>query len=292
MTESENEIETARRRRRGTPLVVLAFLVGIAGGVAFLYLYWSGGGNRLLGLTLAICLAGFGSVLVLYAQYMLRHELVAAPREELESSKEEREEFFESYSTTARSVQRRGLLKWMGAGAAGLFAAMFISLFRSLARTPPVEVLFGAVWKRGDRLLTEDGKVMTVDSLAQGGTVTVFPEHSIGSERSQTVLVRVDPALLQLPRDRADWAPGGYLAYSRVCTHAGCVVGLFEKNANLLLCPCHQSTFDVLRGAVPTGGPAARPLPQLPLYADSDGTLRAGGDLSSLPGPGFTGMPL
>lgn len=290
--ETEDDREVARRRKRGTPLVLLAFLAGIAGGVAFLYMYWTEGSNLLLGLMLAICLAGFGCVLILYAQYMLRHELVVASREELDSSAEDGKKFFESYSAATRKVQRRGLLKWMGAGAAGLFAVMFISLFRSLARTPPVEILFGAVWKRGDRLFTEDGKVVTVDSLAQGGTVTVFPEHSLGSEHAQTVVVRVDPALLQLPRDRANWAPQGYLAYSRVCTHAGCVVGLFEANANLLLCPCHQSTFDVLRGAVPTGGPAARALPQLPLYVDSDGTLRAAGELSSQPGPGFTGLPL
>ena len=83
----------------------------------------------------------------------------------------------------------------------------------------------------------------------------------------------------------------GYLAYSRVCTHAGCPVGLYQKQSHLLLCPCHQSSFDVLNGAEPTGGPAARPLPQLPLYADADGTLRAGGAFTAPPGPGFWGMP-
>ena len=67
-------------------------------------------------------------------------------------------------------------------------------------------------------------------------------------------------------------------------------MGEFEAEQSVLLCPCHQSTFDVLRAAAPTGGPAARPLPQLPLYADADGTLRAGGGFTAPPGPGFWGM--
>jgi ubiquinol-cytochrome c reductase iron-sulfur subunit len=81
------------------------------------------------------------------------------------------------------------------------------------------------------------------------------------------------------------------LAFSRICTHAGCPVGLYQSETHLLLCPCHQSTFNVLQSAVPTGGPATRSLPQLPLYVDSDGTLRASGGFSEPPGPGFWGMP-
>ncbi len=71
------------------------------------------------------------------------------------------------------------------------------------------------------------------------------------------------------------WAPAGYVAYSKVCTHLGCPVGLYEQQLELLVCPCHQSMFNVRNGAVPQFGPAPRPLPQLPLYFDSDGTLRA-----------------
>ena len=139
--------------------------------------------------------------------------------------------------------------------------------------------------------MTSDGKAATVDMLRPGSTVIVFPENSIGSEKAQTVLLRVEEALLQLPSDRSDWAPKGNLAFSRVCTHAGCVVGMYETTTHQLMCPCHQSTFDVLRAAEPSGGPAARALPQLPLYADADGVLRAGGGFSDIPGPGFWGMP-
>ena len=171
-----------------------------------------------------------------------------------------------------------------------MIAAIAISLFRSLGR-PPGPSLFTNVWKRGQRLMTLDGRPVNVTALEPGSTTVVFPEDSIGDEKAQTVVIRVNEQFLQLPKERANWAPMGYVAYSRVCTHAGCNVGLFEKTTNLLMCPCHQSTFDVLKAAQPTSGPAARRLPQLPLYADADGNLRARGGFSEPPGPGFWGMP-
>jgi ubiquinol-cytochrome c reductase iron-sulfur subunit len=90
-----------------------------------------------------------------------------------------------------------------------------------------------------------------------------------------------------LPGERAAWAPEGCVGYSKICTHAGCPVGLYRSEAHQLLCPCHQSTFDVLRGAVPVFGPAARPLPQLPMEVDADGYLVARGDFHEPVGPSF-----
>jgi len=76
-------------------------------------------------------------------------------------------------------------------------------------------------------------------------------------------------------KGRESWAPLGYVAYSKLCTHLGCPVGLYEQELQLLVCPCHQSMFNVNNGAVPQFGPAPRPLPQLPLYIDGQGFLRA-----------------
>jgi ubiquinol-cytochrome c reductase iron-sulfur subunit len=75
------------------------------------------------------------------------------------------------------------------------------------------------------------------------------------------------------------------VAYSRLCTHAGCAVALYRDRDQALFCPCHQATFDARRGATPTGGPASVPLPQLPIAVDADGYLVATGDLSMDPGP-------
>lgn len=277
------------RERWGTLFVVCSFVLGIAAGVSFLFMYWSGVGNLLLGGTLALFLAGFGLALVLYSHWLILQKEATEPRENLSSNRSERDDALEDYCAGVQDIKRRRLLKWMGAAGTGILGAMVISLMRSLGMSP-YPALFNTVWKRGQRLMTPEGKPVSVDSLQPGSAITVFPENSIGSERAQTVLIRVKEQLLQLPKDRASWAPMGYVAYSRVCTHAGCSVGLFESGTNLLLCPCHQSTFDVLRAAQPTGGPAARPLPQLPLYADGDGTLRAAEGFTAPPGPGFWGL--
>lgn len=284
------ELEPFSHEQIGTFLVFLAFLVGVAGGIGFLFLYWTRGSNLLLGCTLACFLAGFGAALVFWSHLLTIKKEIVEPRETLEPPRTERQGASEDFQMGANQIHRRGLLKWVVAGGMGIFGAMIVSLFRSLGSSPD-QSLYSTVWKRGQRLVSLEGKPMTVDALEAGATAIVFPEGSVGSEKAQTVLVRVDESRLRLPGDRSDWAPKGNLAFSRVCTHAGCPVGMYETTTHLLMCPCHQSTFDVLRGAEPTGGPAARALPQLPLYVDSEGVLRAGGGFSDIPGPGFWSMP-
>ncbi|MFP5237223.1 MAG: ubiquinol-cytochrome c reductase iron-sulfur subunit [Acidobacteriota bacterium] len=284
------ETERVEHEKVGTILVGCAFLVSAAGGISFLVAYWTGGSNWLLGSSLAVFLGGSGIMLVLWSHLLtLRHQVVMK-REQLNPPPQAREAAAEDFDIGEQQIHRRGLLKWMAAGAGALFASIFVTWFRSLGSSPD-PVLFSTVWKPGQRLMTQDGNPVSVNDLQPGNTVIVFPEGSIGSERAQTVLLRVHQDLLHLPSDRHGWAPMGNLAFSRVCTHAGCAVGMYETTTHLLMCPCHQSTFDVLRGAQPTGGPAARPLPQLPLYADEQGILRAAGGFSAPPGPGFWGMP-
>jgi ubiquinol-cytochrome c reductase iron-sulfur subunit len=78
---------------------------------------------------------------------------------------------------------------------------------------------------------------------------------------------------------------GELVAYSKICTHTGCPVGLLRTDDASLYCPCHQAQFDAARAAVPTFGPATRPLPQLPLGVDGRGYLIALGDFSQPVGP-------
>lgn len=279
----------ASHQQWGMVLVLSAFFAGVIAGLGFLFLYWTGGSNVLLGGTLALCLGGFGVSLVLYSHWLMAAREATEPREPHSSNESQREAVAEDFYAEP-DFYRRSVLKSIGVGAIGMMAAIIISFIRSLGR-PPGPSLFTTVWKRGQSLTTVDGTPVTVNALQPGNFMIVFPKDSIGDEKAQTVLVRVNEKALQLPADRADWAPMGYVAYSRVCTHAGCSVGMFESTTDQLMCPCHQSTFDVLRAAQPSGGPAARPLPQLPLYADADGTLRAGGGFSEPPGPGFWEMP-
>ena len=291
------ESEDVTHPRLGTLFASCTYAIAIAGGIGFLFVYWhydkthwDAGNTMLLGASLALLFGGAGAGLVLQARWLTRHEQVTEPREILPSPPEEREAAMEAFERE-HQVERRGLLIGAGIAVLGLFAAAFVSVLRSLARNAPGPSLYTTVWRRGQRLVTHDGKLITLDSLQVGSTAVVFPEDAIGDEKAQTVLVRVREEFLRLPEERSDWAPGGYLAYSRVCTHAGCPVGMYEATTDLLMCPCHQSTFDVLRGAEPTGGPAVRPLPQLPLYADENRCLRAAGGFSNPPGPGFWGMP-
>lgn len=92
---------------------------------------------------------------------------------------------------------------------------------------------------------------MRLDTLQIGGVLTVFPEGSVGAADAQTVLLRL------FETDIADGqeapTPAGYLAYSKLCTHAGCPVGLYQQQAHVLICPCHQAAFDVLADARPRG---------------------------------------
>ena len=128
---------------------------------------------------------------------------------------------------------------------------------------------------------------MRPDTLSVGGTITVFPEGAEQAGDAQVVLIRVAPGRNRPRRGRETWAPEGNVAYSKICTHVGCPVGLYQEDTHELVCPCHQSTFDVLDGARPRFGPATRPLPQLPLAVDGEGYLVAQSDFTEPVGPGF-----
>lgn len=282
-------MNTERRETWGLLLAQIASFIAVAGCIGFLIAYWFNPGNLLLGGSLALALGGLGATLVIWSRMLTVKREAIAPRESLLPPEQERNSAADAFTLGAQDICRRSMLRWISYSAAGMFALMAASLLRSLG-LPSYAGLNSRIWKRGQCLVTAEGKAVSADTIQPGNTLTVFPEDSIGDERSQTVLIRVDPALLKLPEEREHWAPNGILAYSRVCTHAGCTVGLYEKTSHLLLCPCHQSTFDVLRAARPNGGPAARALPQLPIYVDSDGTLRAGGGFSEPAGPGFWGM--
>ena len=119
------------------------------------------------------------------------------------------------------------------------------------------------------------------------GFITVFPSSDPQNANGPTLLIHVRPGQNQPRPGRDDWTVDDLIAYSKICTHAGCPVGLYQAQSGLLLCPCHQSTFEVADGAQPIFGPATRSLPQLPLGTDADGYLIATGDFSAPIGPGF-----
>jgi ubiquinol-cytochrome c reductase iron-sulfur subunit len=177
---------------------------------------------------------------------------------------------------------RRSFLSRAILAAAGLLGLGLLAPVTSLGPSPG-DTLRRTRWAPGIRLVDSDGQPVRAEQVAVGGVASIWPEDHIGHERSSVLLVR-----LQQPAREptvGDWVVDGVVAYSKVCTHAGCPVALYRERDNALFCPCHQSTFDPTRGAMPTFGPAARALPQLPLGVDADGYLVALGDFQAQVGP-------
>ena len=153
-------------------------------------------------------------------------------------------------------------------------------------------------WRRGRRLVDQNGRPIAAAAIRPSELFTAYPEHADPEEiGSPVVLVRLEQDQLHLPPERSGWAADGIVAYSKICTHAGCAVALYRTplfppvdEPPGLVCPCHYSTFDPETGGTVLYGPAGRPLPQLPLTIDRAGNLRAAGNFSGPVGPSWWGV--
>jgi ubiquinol-cytochrome c reductase iron-sulfur subunit len=193
---------------------------------------------------------------------------------------------------------RKRLLVLAGAGAGTALGAALLTPAASLGPVFDVSSLYRTPWRRGVRLVDQAGRALLADDVEEDTFYTAFPEHADREQMgAPIVVVRLKPAQLHLPGDRRDWAPDGILAYSKICTHAGCAIALYRKPTfaavepkPALICPCHYSTFDVGAGGDVLFGPAGRALPQLPLTIDGSGELRAAGNFSGPVGPSWWGV--
>jgi ubiquinol-cytochrome c reductase iron-sulfur subunit len=152
------------------------------------------------------------------------------------------------------------------------------------------------MWTAGTRLARDpDGTPIKAADVTIGSVFHVIPEglneleHHMLEEKAKAVvlLIRMDPRDLNIQPGREDWSFDGIIAYSKICTHVGCPVALYEQQTHHLLCPCHQSTFDVANGAKVVFGPAKRPLPQLPIAVDDEGYIIAQSDFHEPVGPSY-----
>ncbi len=277
--------------RRASLVVAIAFGASTVAALGLFVVYIAGGQPQVEGALLFVALAGIGAGLMVWAtRLMTGIGQVTQSRRYAPPPQEEKEAAAEAMSGGVEEMSRRRLLFRLLLGAAGALGLAAIFPIRSLGRAPGAS-LFRTEWRTGLRLVDVDGNLVTRDTLEVDSFTTVFPEDAVGSGDSQAVLIRVPSGSLQLPADRLAGAPDGYVAYSKICTHAGCALGLYLAQVYQLRCPCHQSTFDVLNGAQPVYGPAARSLPQLPIEIDSDGTMRALGDFTAPVGPSFWELP-
>jgi ubiquinol-cytochrome c reductase iron-sulfur subunit len=274
------------RERRAVNQVAVAFGVSALASVGLAIVYWQGGQNQAEGVLLAIALGGLGYGFVVVARRLLPQGPYTEEREILPSSEGQVAAFETDLERGEGWLARRGFLVKMLGVAAGALGIAALFPIRSLGPNPG-NSLRRTKWRRGALVVDEQGEPVRVRTLEVGGVLTVFPQGHLEREDSQTLLIRISEEKVVTRKGREDWGPEGYVAYSKVCTHAGCPVGLYQQDVKRLLCPCHQSSFDAVEGARPVFGPATRALPQLPLMVDDDGFLRAQDDYDEPIGPGF-----
>ena len=275
------------RDARGEAYVAGAFVVSILGAVGLAVVYVAGGQVQLEGIFLFLALGGIGVGLVAWAKRFMPTREETEERGQLESTEEEVAAFTADFEAGEQVLGRRGLLVKTAVGAFGALGLALLFPLRSLGPRPGRGLKTTPFAEGPIRVVTEDGRFVRPEELTDGSLATVWPEGHQEAADAPTLLIRVPEDELQLPPDRMEWTVGGIVAYSKLCTHTGCPVGLYQQEEKLLLCPCHQSTFDVLDGARPVFGPAARSLPQLPLDVDDEGYIVATDDFSGPVGGGF-----
>ena len=288
----------AMRPSPGAELVV-AGLLGLSAlfAIAFIVVYADGANTQLLGLALGLCFATLAVVSVVTAFRLVPSEEAEEPYPEPSHPIEAAE--IEQIADESRRHLTRGKLLGLAAGGAG--TAVALALITPLASLGPVfdtSRLRRQPWRRGVKLVDEKGRVLRADEIELNTLHTAFPEGANPDDiASPIVVVRVEPARLDLPEDRRGWAPGGIVAYSKICTHAACAVSLYRaphfqpsRPRPALVCPCHYSTFDPATGGTVLFGPAGRPLPQLPLSVGPKGELIALGGFSGPVGPSWSGV--
>jgi ubiquinol-cytochrome c reductase iron-sulfur subunit len=288
--------------RRAERVVALLFLLAFVAGVAFIasYVIFQVGdvektatSNLALGISMAVVFLAMAAGVVVWVRRIMPKYNLVQERHPMASDPNLREEVAEVFVQGASEsgfVKRKLLRRTLLLAAAPLGLAPLV-LLRDLGPTPETQ-LRHTVWKKGLRLVVEGTgqPIRAADFNSPGGILSVVPqghEHDLNALASSTlILIKFRPEELKAGT-KANWTHDGIVAYSKICTHVGCPAALYEQTTHHILCPCHQSTFDATDGARVIFGPAARPLPQLPIAVDSEGYLIAQGDFDVPVGPSF-----
>jgi ubiquinol-cytochrome c reductase iron-sulfur subunit len=262
--------------------------------------------NTMIGLGVVLSMLGIGFGAIHWAKTLMRDHEMVEERHPLRSSDENRAEAIQKLKDGVEDsgigagpdgVPRRGLLKGSLITALAIAPlALLVPQIGNMGGDWNISKFRHTMWKQGTRLARDpDGSLIKASDVTIGSAFHVIPdglatlEHDRLEEKSKAVvlLIRMDPRDLKIQPGREDWSFDGIVAYSKICTHVGCPVALDEQQTHHLLCPCHQSTFDVADGAKVVFGPAKRPLPQLPIAIDDEGYIIAQRDFEEPVGPSY-----
>ncbi|PJI93485.1 ubiquinol-cytochrome c reductase iron-sulfur subunit [Luteimicrobium subarcticum] len=297
--------------KRAERQVVVLFLLSVIGTIVALWAYFAvrpdgtTGGVRTSTLTLGIAiffaLAGIGIGAIHWAKTLMNDHEMVEERHQARTTGETREIAVKKLQDGIKDsgIGRRGVLKGVVVSALALFPlTIAVPLISSVGGDWDVSKFRDTLWKKGTRLTYDPtGRPIKASDVTLGSAVHVIPEVTEEyrttdewiTEKAKAVvlMVRLDPRDLNPPAKQAGWDYDGIVAFSKICTHVGCPVALYEQQTHHLLCPCHQSTFDVAHGAKVVFGPAKRPLPQLPITVDADGYLVARDGFDEPVGPSY-----
>lgn len=255
------------------------------------------------GVTGGLAVLLIGVAVIQWARVLMGDHESVEERHSAASSDEDRAVLAEKFGEGVEQsgVKRRPLLLGALGGALGFSIIPPLVLFADMGphpnRATRRETIETTIWAEEVRLVNDETwRPLRPEHLEIGQLVNAQPENLLdlhGAEmqrakaKSPIVVVRMDPASIKIPESRRDWQVSGILAYSKICTHVGCPISLWERQTHHLLCPCHQSTFDLGNSGVVVFGPAARSLPQLPIRVNEEGYLVASSDFTVPVGPSY-----
>jgi len=260
--------------------------------------------NILLGLGLGASLLLLGLGAVQWAKKLMPDVEMVQQRHPLESPPEDRQAAVAAFEAGAEEsgIGRRPLIRNSLLGAAALLPLPVLFFLGDMGPINPNPALVRSttIWTRGTRVVNDvTFTPIRPEDLQVGQLVNAMPEsyeeipEEDAAERlttraySSVLVIRLEPGEFEVPPGREGWDVDGILCYSKICTHVGCPISLYEQQTHNMLCPCHQSTFALSQAGKVVFGPAKRPLPQLPLEVDAEGYLAAQGDFTEPVGPSY-----
>ncbi len=306
-----SEPEYPSHARNAERLVVFFFLLAFFAGCGFIAAYIGLGvysvdksfrSNLALGVALSVTLLSLGMGALIWVRHLMPDVEFVEERHDLRSTDAERaafQEYFEEGAAASQFVKRPMVRRTLILATLPLAAAPLV-LLRDTGPLPGTS-LRHTVWSPGRRLLVygTNTPITPAEFSAPGGMITIVPDGYQDDldalAKAAVIIIKFRPGELQIPTRYAggtligtqNWTVDNIVAYSKICTHVGCPVALYEQTTHHILCPCHQSTFEATTGATVIFGPAPRPLPQLPLTVDAQGYLVAASDFTQPVGPSF-----